>query len=69
MINTKQLRCLLGILGMALPFLVLVLAIIFGYGMPDSISSTYYLAPCVTPFMIILGSAGILLYCYEGYNK
>ena len=69
MINTKRLRCLVGWLGMALPWLVLFLSLIFGYGFPDSISATYYLPPCITPFMIILGSAGILLVCYNGYER
>ena len=69
MINTKRLRVILGFLGMLLPLLVLVLALVFGYGFPDSISATYYLDPCVTPFMIILGAAGILLVSYNGYDK
>lgn len=69
MINTKQLRCIIGILGMALPWIVLALAVVFGYGFPDSISATYFIAPCITPFMIILGMASILLFCYKGYNK
>lgn len=68
-INTIRLRALLGWLGMALPWIVLIQSYIFGYGFPDSISSTYYLAPTITPFMIILGSAGILLISYKGYNK
>lgn len=69
MINTKRLRCLVGWLGMALPWLVLFLSLVYGYGFPDSISATYYLPPCITPFMIILGSAGILLVCYNGYER
>lgn len=36
---------------------------------PGSISATYYVDACITPFMIILGSAGILLICYDGYEK
>lgn len=69
MINTVRLRNSLGILGMLLPIIVLVLSLINGYGFPDSISATYYLAPCITPFMIILGAAGILLIYYQGYDK
>lgn len=69
MINTKRLRIPLGFLGMLLPLIVLALSIIFGYGIPDSISATYYLAPCITPFMIILGAAGILLISYSGYDR
>ena len=68
MINTKQLRCFIGALGMALPIIVVVLALAFGYGFPDSISATYFIPTCITPFMIILGSAGILLMCYKGYD-
>lgn len=68
-INTLRLRKLLGWAGMLLPLIVLALCLIFGYGFPDSISSTYYLAPTVTPFMIILGAAGVLLISYKGYDK
>jgi hypothetical protein len=69
MVDTRRLRCILGWLGMLLPFIVLGLALIFGYGLPDSISATYYLAPCITPFMIILGAAGLFLICYNGYDR
>ena len=69
MINTKRLRCILGWLGMLLPWIVLALSYISGYGFPDSISATYYLPACITPFMIILGSAGLLLISYKGYDK
>jgi hypothetical protein len=68
MINTKQLRCFIGALGMALPIIVVILSLAFGYGFPNSISATYFVPSCVTPFMIILGSAGVLLMCYRGYN-
>lgn len=69
MVDTGRLRRILGWLGMLLPLIVLCLALIFGYGFPDSISATYYLAPCITPFMIILGAAGLFLICYNGYDK
>jgi hypothetical protein len=69
MINTTRLRCTVGFLGMALPWIVALLSVIFGYGFPDSISATYYMAPCITPFMIILGASGILLFNYHGYDK
>lgn len=69
MIDTKHLRCTIGKLGALLPLIVLALSLIFGHGIPDSISSTYYIPSCITPFMIILGSASILLFCYKGYNK
>lgn len=69
MVNTKSLRCIIGWLGMALPIIVLALCLIFGYGLPDSISATYFIAPCVAPFMIILGAASLFLFAYDGYNK
>lgn len=72
MINTIQLRKMLGWLGMLLPWIVAALYMIFEVGrfeLPNSISATYYESSCITPFMIILGSAGILLICYEGYDK
>ena len=68
MIDTKGLRCWIGWLGMALPIIVCVLSVMFGYGIPDSISATYFLEPCITPFMIILGMSGVLLFCYKGYD-
>ena len=68
-INTIRLRKCLGWLGIALPWIVLALCLIFEYGLPDSISSTYYLAPTITPFIIILGAASILLISYMGYDK
>lgn len=69
MINTKRLRLALGLLGMLLPLIVLALSFVFGYGLPDSISATYYIDPCIAPFMIILGAAGILLISYTGYDR
>lgn len=69
MINAKQLRCVIGVLGMTLAWIVLGLSLAFGYGFPDSISATYFIAPCITPFMIILGMSSILLFCYKGYDK
>ena len=68
-INTVRLRALLGWLAILLPWIVLVLSMMFGYGFPDSISATYYFEPCITPFMIILGAASILLICYNGYDR
>ena len=72
--NTIRLRIVLGIAGMLLPVIVSILALIFnclpeGCIIPDSISATYYYAPCITPFMIILGASGIVLMCYNGYDK
>ena len=59
---------------MLLPIIVLVLCFIFkepavlGHVFPNSISETYFYYSTVTPFMIILGSSGILLMCYRGYT-
>ena len=63
-INTLRLRTMLGWLGMLLPWIVVLLV---GY-FPDSISATWYTNAC-TVFMIILGSASILLISYRGYEK
>jgi hypothetical protein len=72
-IDTIRLRKTIGWLGMLLPIIVLVLCLVFqcvpGHVFPDSISATYYLEPTITPFMIILGAASILLMCYRGYEK
>lgn len=69
MINTRRLRCTIGWLGMLLPWIVLLMSNLYGLGFPDSISATYYIPTCITPFMIILGSAGLLLFSYKGYDK
>lgn len=72
MINVLKLRKILGWLGVALPWIVAALYMIFevsAFSIPHSISATYHVASCITPFMIILGSAGILLICYDGYDK
>jgi hypothetical protein len=54
---------------MLLPWIVLALCLIYGYGFPDSISATYYIPTCITPFIIILGFASVLLFSYKGYDK
>ena len=69
MINTTRLRCTIGWLGMLLPWIVLILSYTMGKYWPDSISATYYFDACITPFMIILGSAGLLLFSYKGYER
>lgn len=68
-INTISLRLILGILALLLPIVCLGLCVLYGYDIPDSISATYYLAPTITPFMIILGASSIVLICYKGYDK
>lgn len=63
-VNTVRLRAVLGSLAFLLPWIVALL----NGGFPSSISATYFVAPCVTPFMIILGASSILLICYKGYD-
>ena len=62
-INTIRLRATIGWLGMLLPWIVVALV---GY-FPQSISATWYTNAC-SVFMIVLGSASILLMCYQGYE-
>lgn len=72
MINVLKLRKILGWLGMLLPWIVAGLYMFFevqAFVLPASISATYYVASCITPFMVILGAASILLICYDGYDK
>lgn len=73
-INTIRLRAMCGWLGLLLPWIVFFLSMAYNclpneYLYPASISITYYYEPTIVPFMIILGSASILLICYEGYEK
>ena len=72
-LNTIRLRIVLGCLAFLLPLIVWILALIYncipGHIIPDSISATYYYAPCITPFMIILGASAIILMCYKGYDR
>lgn len=63
-INTIRLRVVLGLLAVLLPWIVAILA----KQIPGSISATYYVPECTTPFMIILGASSILLICYKGYD-
>jgi cytochrome c biogenesis factor len=63
-INTVRLRVMIGLLGILLPWIVVLLI----GGFPVSISATWYTNAC-TPFMIILGSASLLLISYKGYTK
>lgn len=62
-INTIRLRKLIGWLGTVLSLLVVVLV---GH-VPCSISETWYTNAC-TVFMIVLGSASLLLISYKGYE-
>ena len=63
-INTKRMRIMIGILGMILPWLVVLIT----WSWPESISITYYSVCAVGTFMVVLGSAGILLISYKGYS-
>jgi hypothetical protein len=65
MINVKRLRCFIGWLALLLPWIVALLL----WQFPPSISSTYYTFQSGPVFMIILGSASILLMYYDGYDK
>jgi hypothetical protein len=72
-IDTIRLRKFVGWLGFSLAWIVLGLCILFNcvpgnHIFPNSISATYYYAPTITPFMIILGASSILLMCYCGYT-
>lgn len=72
MINIVKLRKILGWLAVTLPWITAALYMIFeaaGFVFPHSISATYHVASCITPFVIILGASGILLICYSGYDK
>lgn len=62
-LDIKRLRCILGWLGVALPWIVTALVGRF----PTSISATWHTNAC-TVFMIILGSASMLLVSYKGYE-
>lgn len=65
MINTRRLRCTIGWLGMILPWLVVLLM----WKFPPSISATYYTYEAGPVFMIVLGSASLLLFTYKGYDR
>ena len=64
-VDTKRMRIMIGILGMLLPWLVALITLSW----PSSISITYYSLFAVGMFMVVLGSAGILLINYKGYDK
>ena len=67
-INTLRLRAMIGWLGMLLPWIVAGIYIAIGKGFPPSISATWFERAICTPFMIILGSASLLLMSYKGYE-
>jgi ethanolamine transporter EutH len=65
MISVKRLRCFVGWLAIALPWIVALLL----WRFPASISATYYTYEAGPVFMIILGLASGLLMYYDGYDK
>ena len=72
-LDTIRLRIAIGILGFALPWIVLAQCLIYdcvpgAHFFPNSISETYYYEPTITLFMGILIAAGIVLMCYKGYE-
>jgi len=62
-LNQGRLRCMLGWLGLLLPWIQVILL----HRFPGSISITYF-SYAFAPFMIILGAAAFLLICYKGYD-
>ncbi len=64
-VDTKRMRIMIGILGILLPWMVVLISLSW----VQSISITYYSYFTVGTFMVILGSAGILLINYKGYDK
>ena len=63
-VDTKRMRIMIGVLGMLLPWLVALIT----WTWPGSISETYYSYLATGTFMVVLGSAGILLINYKGYE-
>ena len=69
----KRIRNFIGILGMILPWVSLIGAVLVARtkGIPDdfwetlSISATYYVTP---PLVGILTTASVVLMCYKGYD-
>lgn len=70
-INTTRLRCTIGWLAIALPWLSVLFSMVFSHTIwPQSISMTYYEFQTAMPaLMIVLGSASFLLISYKGYDK
>lgn len=70
----KRIRNYAGFLGMILPWLSLLGAVIYahcntlpsGFWSTLSISATYYITP---PLTAVLTAASIVLMCYDGYDK
>jgi hypothetical protein len=65
MLDVKRLRCFIGWLAFALPWAVALLL----WRFPASISATYYTYEAGPVFMMILGTASVMLMYYNGYDK
>lgn len=65
MLNVKRLRCFVGWLAFVLPWAVALLL----WRFPASISFTYYTYEAGPVFMMILGTASVMLMYYDGYDK
>lgn len=63
--DTKRLRLSIGILGMLLPWIVVLILLQW----PQSISITYYSLFTVGTFTGILSAAAMCLFAYKGYDK
>ena len=63
-ISFKTLYLMIGILGAILPFLDVWKC---GWHVPPSISESYYLG-AIVPFVVIMGSLGIVFFCNKGYD-
>lgn len=65
----KRIRNVAGLLGGLLPFIA-IFSVLLIENRPDkslySISATYYTSPALP---VVLGSASIVLICYDGYSK
>ena len=64
MFNIRRLRCFIGWLAFALPWIVAMIL----RSVPPSISATYY-THAGAVFMIILGACSVFLMFYDGYDK
>ena len=64
-ISYKSLYFMIGILGCLLPFLDVWKC---NWHIPPSISESYYLG-AIVPFVLILGSMGIIFFCNTGFNN
>ena len=63
--DTKRLRLSIGILGILLPWIVVIILLQW----PQSISITYYSLFTVGTFTGILSAAAMCLFAYKGYDR